>query len=396
MIELLSTLKEEGLDPIKVALSSVSELYAMPEAKLLAFKTSLIKDSFAFHYANNEFFRASCNEKGITPNSIQSPEDLVKIPLVPISIFKSANSHKLLSVSLRDIELEMRSTGTSGIPSVARRCSNTVNYGVLGIYAMYREFFKISKGAGLYLCPSTEEIPEMGMIKALNMLAGLLDTHRFMVTQDRFVPEAALVQLNEWENKFDRHVIGPPFIIHRFISFLKATNQKVQLDKNSYVITLGGWKRFSGQMISRVDFNNECMEYLGVEKSQIRDMYALVESNVVAIDDEYGVKHVSPFVHFSVRDPKQLDREVAIGETGQLAILDPLAISTPGFILTEDLVRLLPKQSTSWRSGQRLQYVMRLPESTEFGCCAVNLDKRLDGLEPEPANHDGSCPVISV
>jgi long-chain-fatty-acid---luciferin-component ligase len=395
MMELFSTLKAEGFDPIKVALSSVSELYAMPESKLLDFKTSLIKNSFNFHYTNNEFFRTSCNEKGITPETIQSPENLVKIPLIPISIFKSANSHKLLSVSLRAIELEMRSTGTSGIPSVARRCSNTVDYGVLGVYAMYREFFKISKGAGLYLCPSTEEIPEMGMIKALNMLAGLLDTHRFMITQDRFVPEEALKQLNEWSNKFDRHVIGPPFIIHRFISFLKATNQKVQLDKNSYVITLGGWKRFSGQMISRVDFNNECMEYLGVEKSQIRDMYALVESNVVAIDDEHGVKHVSPFVHFSVRDPKQLDKEVAIGETGQLAILDPLAVSTPGFILTEDLVRLLPKDNNSWRSGQRLQYIMRLPESTEFGCCAVNLDKKLDGLEPEKA-HSNACPVVSA
>jgi hypothetical protein len=395
VIDLFSTLKEEGFDPIKVALSSVSELYAMPDSKLLAFKTSLIKNSFAFHYSNNEFFRSSCNDKGITPDSIQTPEDLVKIPLVPISIFKSANSHKLLSVSLSSIELEMRSTGTSGIPSVARRCSDTVDYGVLGMYAMYREFFKISKGAGLYLCPSTEEIPEMGMIKALNMLAGLLDTHRFMVKKDRFVPEEALMQLNEWSNKFDRHVIGPPFIIHRFISFLKATNQKVQLDKNSYVITLGGWKRFSGQMISRVDFNNECMEYLGAEKSQIRDMYALVESNVVAIDDEHGVKHVSPFVHFSVRDPKQLDKEVAIGETGQLAILDPLAISTPGFILTEDLVRLLPKENKSWRSGQRLQYIMRLPESSEFGCCAVNLDKQLDGLEAEKANNT-ACPVVSA
>jgi hypothetical protein len=395
VIDLFSTLKEEGFDPIKVALSSVSELYAMPDSKLLAFKTSLIKNSFAFHYSNNEFFRGSCNDKGITPDSIQTPEDLVKIPLVPISIFKSANSHKLLSVSLSSIELEMRSTGTSGIPSVSRRCSDTVDYGVLGAYAMYREFFKISKGAGLYLCPSTEEIPEMGMIKALNMFAGLLDTHRFMVKKDRFVPEEALMQLSEWSNKFDRHVIGPPFIIHRFISFLKATNQKVQLDKNSYVITLGGWKRFSGQMISRVDFNNECMEYLGVEKSQIRDMYALVESNVVVIDDEHGVKHVSPFVHFSVRDPKQLDKEVAIGETGQLAILDPLAISTPGFILTEDLVRLLPKENKSWRSGQRLQYIMRLPESSEFGCCAVNLDKQLDGLEPGKA-HNTTCPVVSA
>lgn len=389
------TLKEGGLDPVKVALSSVSELYAMPESELLAFKTALIKDSFTLHYASNDFFRASCDEKGITPDTIESPNDLVKIPLIPISIFKSADSHKLLSVSLKTIELEMRSTGTSGIPSIARRCSDTVDNGILGVYAMYREFFKISKGAGLYLCPSTEEIPEMGMIKALNMLAGLLDTHRFMVKNESFVPEEALTQLDDWANKFDRHIIGPPFLIHRFISFLKASKQKLKLDKNSYVITLGGWKRFSGQMLSRVDFNNECIEYLGVNKSQIRDMYALVESNVVAIDDEHGVKHISPFIHFSVRDPKQLDKEVAIGQTGQLAILDPLAVSTPGFILTEDLVRLIPKESDSGRSGQRVQYVMRLPKSSEFGCCAVNLDKRLDDLEGERASANSTCPVVS-
>ncbi|MBE8966702.1 LuxE family acyl-protein synthetase [Nostocales cyanobacterium LEGE 12452] len=388
-------LKQGGLDPVKVALSSVSEMYAMSESELLAFKTDLIKDSFTFHYTNNNFFKSSCDEKGVTPDTIQSPNDLIKLPLIPISIFKSADSHKLLSVSLKAIELEMRSTGTSGIPSVARRCSDTVDNAVLGIYAMYREFLKISKGAGLYLCPSTEEIPEMGMIKALNMLAGLLDTHRFMIKNEKFIPEDALIQLDEWANKFDRHIIGPPFVIHRFISFLKATNQKVKLDKNSYVITLGGWKRFSGQILSRVDFNNECMEYLGVKESQIRDIYALVESNILAIDDEHGVKHISPFIHCSVRDPKQLDKEVPLGETGQLAILDPLSISTPGFILTEDLVRLVPKKRDSDRSGQRLQYVMRLPESSEFGCCAVNLDKRLNDLDNEKANVSVTCPVVS-
>ncbi|MFC6979667.1 hypothetical protein [Microbulbifer taiwanensis] len=314
--------------------------------------------------------------------------------LIPIELFKSNDSHKLLSISLRDVELEMRSTGTSGIPSVSRRCAKTIDNAVLGIYAMYREFLKISKGAGLYLCPSTEEIPEMGMIKALNMLAGLLDTHRFMVRQESFKPEEALAQLEEWNQKFNRHLIGPPFLINRFISYLKATDTRIKLDKNSYIITLGGWKRFSGQMLSRAEFNRECVEYLGVEESQIRDIYALVESNVVAIDDEHGVKHVSPFIHFSVRDPKQLDREVEPGETGQLAILDPLARSTPGFMLTEDLVRLLPEPSRSGRSGQRMQYVMRLPESKEFGCCAVNLDKRLEDLDAEQAA-SGSCPVVA-
>ncbi len=387
-----------GLDPLKAALSSVSELYAMPEDQLLDFKTSLIKEAFAFHYANNAFFKASCDEKGMTPEKIQSSADLVNVPLIPINLFKAADSHKLLSVSLNEIELEMRSTGTSGIPSVARRCSETLDKSVLGIYAMFREFLKISKGAGLYLCPSTEEIPEMGMIKALNMLAGLLDTHRFMVRNENMVPEDALQQLKEWNGNFDRHIIGPPFLIHRFISFLKATNTKIKLDKSSYIITLGGWKRYSGEILSRADFNQQCMDYLGVEAHQIRDIYALVESNVVAIDDEYGVKHVSPFIHFSVRDPKQLDKEVPLGEMGQLAILDPIAQSTPGFILTEDLVRLLPEDSPSGRSGQRMQYVMRLPESTEFGCCAVNLDKRLDDIEEASANKPAQaavCPVVA-
>lgn len=382
-----------GLDPLKLALASVHNLYQFSNSELEQFKLHLIREAFSHHYENNRYYNEACKLKGVSPENILTFEDLTKIPIIPIELYKSNNSHKLLSVGLNKVELEMRSTGTSGIPSVSRRCSNTVDNAVLGIYAMYREFFKISKGAGLYLCPSTEEIPEMGMIKALNMLAGLLDTHRFMIRNEQFVPEDSVDQLTEWKDKFTRHIIGPPFLINRFIRYLKAVNIKLNLDKDSYVITLGGWKRFSGEMLSRQEFNEECIEYLGVKPHQIRDIYALVESNVVAIDDEFGHKHVSPYIHFSVRDPKQLDQEVAVGETGQLAILDPLARSTPGFILTEDLVRLLPGKSPSGRSGQRMQYIMRLPESKEFGCCAVNLDKRLDDLEL--AASGSACPVVS-
>lgn len=390
-MDLHNTLIQSGLDPVKVALSSVKQLYAMTEPQLLEFKFALIAQSFNFHYSNNTFYRTACEEKNISSAAINTPADLIKIPLLPIHLFKANDNYKLLSKNLNSIELEMRSTGTSGIPSVSRRCSETVDNVILGIYAMYREFFEISKGAGLYLCPSNEEIPEMGMIKALNLMAGMLDTHKFMVKNEMFAPEDALEQLATWENNFDRHIIGPPFLINRFIRYLKATDTRLKLDKNTLIITLGGWKRFSGEMLSRKEFNQECVEYLGVKPSQIRDIYALVESNVVAIDDERGVKHVSPYIHFSVRDPKNLDQEVALGEVGQLAILDPLACSTPGFILTEDLVRLLPKQDDDGRSGQRVEYVMRLPESTEFGCCAVNLDKQLDNNEDSHAN---ACPVI--
>ena len=34
--------------------------------------------------------------------------------------------------------------------------------------------------------------------------------------------------------------------------------------------------------------------------------------------------------------------------------------------------------SSGIRSGQRIKYIMRAPVSTEFGCCAVNLEKKME------------------
>lgn len=388
--QLYNDLKDNGMDPIKVFVSDLKGLYQLEEESQQRLKLMLIADAFRFHYENNEFYRKQCMEKGVSPEQINNFEDINRIPLIPVSLFKSPDSHKLLTKSLIHIEHEMRSTGTSGIPSISRRCGDTLDNAVIAIYAMYREFFKLSKGAGLCLCPSTEEIPEMGMIKAFTFLSGLLDCHAFMVSNDRFIPEQAVEQLAKWQNKFTRHIIGPPFLIHRFISFLKATNTKLTLEPDSLVITLGGWKRFTGQMISRKAFNEECAEYLGIAPENVRDMYGLVEANMLVIEDEFQIKHVPPYVHFSVRDPNDLTKEVAPGKTGQLVIFDPLARSTPGMILTEDMVHLVPEVSPSGRTGQRIQYVMRAPNAKEFGCCAVNLEQKMN------ADEEVACPLVEA
>jgi long-chain-fatty-acid---luciferin-component ligase len=142
-------------------------------------------------------------------------------------------------------------------------------------------------------------------------------------------------------------------------------------------------------MISRREFNVMCQECLGLEQNGVRDIYALVESNVMAIDDEHQVKHVSPYVHFTVRDMNDLSKEVALGEKGVLGILDPLALATPGMILTEDIVSLVPGTSPSGRSGQRMEYIMRSPTSREFGCCAVNLEGKMD------EQSSNACPIVN-
>lgn len=374
-----------GMKLISLASGSISNLYKLSDNDLDALQFDMISRSFHHHYHNNNFYKDLCDCANFKPEDLKSLQDLTRIPLIPVSAYKRQDSHILLSTKLSQVEHEMRSIGTSGIPSVARRCKTTMDNGIQTTYGMYREFLGISKGAGLYFSPSPEEIPEMGMLKALNMLSGLLDTSRFMMKGEQFIPEHIVQQLNDWRG-FTRHIIGPPFLIHRFMMFLAATNTKLQLDSKSLVVTLGGWKRFNGEMISRVEFGQMCEQWLGIKPTNIRDIYGLVESNLIAIEDERGIKHVSPVTRISVRDLNDLNKEVPAGKYGQLVVYDPTNLTVPGFLMTEEIVTLEPKKEDDTRSGQRMKYIMRSPIASEFGCCAVNLEKNMHELEQKNNN----------
>lgn len=388
---LFENAKKLGFDPMGMVYSSVSDLYKMDFEKQKEVKAALIAENFRHHYENNTYYRTVCEEKGVRPEDINDFDSLIKLPLIPVKRFKESNSHVLLSTTLDKIEFEMRSTGTSGIPSVSRRDSKTVSTAILSLYAMYREFFSISKGAVLYLMPSTEEIPEMGMIKVLNLFSGLTDAQRCPVKRTYFNPIAAVDALDHWENKHTRHLIGPPFMIYKLIEHLKENNIKLKLDKNTFVITLGGWKRFTGIEIPREEFNKDCATYLGINEDQIRDMYGLVEANNLAVECQEGHKHVSPWVHFSVRDPKDLSREVEYGERGVLAILDPASVSYPTFILTEDLVHLEKNTSCECgRNGQTMVYLSRI-KGAEIGCCAINLERQMDEADANRVVSEPAC-----
>jgi len=380
--DLYEQIKKNGFDPLRLFIADVDALYRLPAEEQKALKFCLIRDTVAHHYKNNPYYRALCEEQQFVPSDIKEYSDLIKIPLISVSVFKSGDNFKLLSKPLVEIEHEMRSTGTSGIPSVYRRCHQTMTNTAFAVVSNYRSMFQISTGAGLLLCPSPEDVPEMAMVKIFNFLTGLLDTRYYTLGENyEFNVQKSIDQLSKWKNKFTRHIIGPPFLINRFINYLKQNNIKLKLDSHSLVIMMGGWKRFTGEMISREQLNHDIEVWLGIPTTHVRDMYGMVEANFMAIEDEFNQKHVPPYIHFSVRDPNDLSKEVADGETGQLAILDPLSVSAPVMILTEDLVFLRKDKSDSWRNSQRIEFVMRTPAAKEFGCCAVNLEKSMDSNE---------------
>ncbi|MBQ1098265.1 hypothetical protein KBY55_19785 [Streptomyces sp. b94] len=354
--------------------------FRQPEGEWEASVAGALREVFTEHAEHNAFYRAQCEAAGVSAEDIKTPADLVKIPLLPVRMFKQPDAHVLMTAALTDVELEIRSTGTGGVPSVARRDVKTVSRVMTAIFAQYREFFQVGKGAGLFLCPSTAETPEMGMVKAFNVLNGLLDDHSYIVRDYAFDPEEALGQLDKWEESMTRHIIGPPFLVGRLLRYLELEDVTLKLDPESLVITLGGWKRYTGESISREEFNAKIEKHLGIPADRVRDMYGMIESNMLAMECEHHRKHVPPWSYISIRDVENTDVELAPGRTGVIALMDALSTGYPAFILSEDVGEVDHTPCPCGRTGQTVSFRRRL-QGAELGCCAVSIEKFIDSQE---------------
>ncbi len=340
----------------------------------------VLREAFVLHFESNGFYRAQCDAAGVAPGDLGGIADLSRIPLLPVGVFKQAAAQVVLTAGLADIETEIRSTGTSGVPSVARRDTCTTTRASVGIFGSYRDFFGISKGGGLFLCPSTAEVPEMGMVKVFNLLTGMLDDHRYLVRGYAFDPEEAVAVLRGWEGRMTRHIIGPPFIVARLMRYLELESAPLVLDPESLIIMLGGWKQYTGRSISRAEFDTRAHRVLGVGRDRIRDMYGMIESNMLAIECEYNRKHVPPWCYVSIRDIADPAVELGPGQTGGIAVLDALNTAYPGFLLSDDVGEVDAGDCPCGRTGQTVRF-RRRRHGAELGCCAVSIEKYLDSRE---------------
>ncbi|TXI42024.1 MAG: hypothetical protein E6Q56_02200, partial [Mycobacterium sp.] len=204
--------------------------------------------------------------------------------------------------------------------------------------------------------------------------------HPYLVRDYAFDAEEGLAYLRRWEGEMTRHIIGPPFIVARFMRFLELESIPLHLDPESMIIMLGGWKQYTGRSISREEFNAKAERYLGVERSRIRDMYGMIESNMLAIECEHYRKHVPPWCYVSIRDITDPAIELAPGKTGGIAILDALNTSYPGFLLSDDVGEVDESDCPCGRTGQTVRF-RRRRQGAELGCCAVSIEKYLDSHE---------------
>lgn len=220
----------------------------------------------------------------------------------------------------------------------------------------------------------------MGMVKIFNLLAGLFDDHRYLVRDYTFDPAEALSVLEGWEGRMTRHIVGPPFLIARLLRFAEKNGRAMPLDPESMVVMLGGWKQYTGTAISREEFDAAVTRVFGITPDRIRDMYGMIESNMLAIECEHHRKHVPPWCYVSIRDIADSSRELEPGKVGGVAVLDALNTSYPGFLLSDDIGEIDETDCECGRTGQSVRFHRRR-EGAELGCCAVSIEKFLASKE---------------
>jgi long-chain-fatty-acid---luciferin-component ligase len=357
-------------------LGNVSEAHLQSPDEWARSVTHVLRDAAVYHQAGNGFYHAQCEALGVDPAAINDINDLQDLPLLPVGMFKRPDAQVLLTCSLADVETETRSSGTRGLPSVAPRNSETLTLALVGMMGTYREFFSLSGGAGLFLNPSDPEASELGLLKDLNILNSVFDHHTYLVADQAFNARKALEHLRQWKGHMTRHIVGPPFLIGRLLRFLEREETNVRLDPYSMIITLGGWKRHTAEAIPDEGFRELCHDLLGVRTENVRDMYGMIESNMLAVECQLHRKHVPPWCYISIRDPGQNGKELAPGETGTIAVLDALSTSYPGFLLTDDMGDVETGTCGCGRTGQVINF-RRRGQGGGLGHCPVSIERYL-------------------
>lgn len=127
--ELFEKSIQMGIDPVDSVIASTRSIYQLPIESHNEMKLELIKYNFQYHYTHNALYRKICEEKEVTLPDIQRIEEVALIPAIGIGKFKDVNAQLLLTKPIHDVEYELRSTGTSGIPSISRRDEQTLTHG---------------------------------------------------------------------------------------------------------------------------------------------------------------------------------------------------------------------------------------------------------------------------
>lgn len=328
-------------------------------------RTELVREALEHHLKECAPYREFAERREFALGDLRGPVDLARVPQIPVVAFKHTLS--LLSCSSALVAKRCTSSGTMGRLSEVQRDRPTIER-LLGSVRWGVELignWEDDEVAVLNLGPGQHEAGDLWFAYVTSLVELVYPTVH-AVRDGRFDAKEAGRTLRELEEQFPVVLLlGPPPLV---LKVLRAVaGQRPESTASTYVVTAGGWKRSTGEVLDRPEFEELARSSLNlVDSRQIRDAFNQVELNTVLIECESHRKHVPPWLEVIVRNPRTL--EPVPSGTGLLSYLDPSASSYPCFFISDDFGRLDVETCPCGRTGRTLTVERRVKRDEEWGC----------------------------
>ncbi|HYC19995.1 MAG TPA: hypothetical protein VEF35_05180 [Candidatus Bathyarchaeia archaeon] len=422
----------ETWTPADEALRTPIDLFRVPVDEARKMQLRAIRYTFARHYKLNDFYHKYCEMRGVTPDDIRTYDDLEKIPLIPDLTFKQHPSgedfaHWIANIytgELPTVVIESAnptfddvinafnaagmmvaySSGTSGRHTVIPRDMRTyLTQQFMDAKSKSTMFDWWDVDHTLLLHPKAAHTNLwIGKVMAfeLEMYDDVSYALDFEITADlalkamtaneeEHAPQSAeerqrkIIEIAiKWLERYDKttdtiRIEGAPFMLVQIMDTLEGEGKSFEFGDRGMVGTGGGWKINEDKRISAADFRRRVEEVFGIPEKNCGDVYGMIETNGVPVTCPEGHYYHIPYTWYK---PFVLDKSfnpVEYGELGRFAVLDSLAFSYPGFIITGDQVRMLEHCPVCDRPGPVLEPEIQRAPSVEMRGCAEEVRKVL-------------------
>jgi hypothetical protein len=259
--------------------------------------------------------------------SFDHPEGL---PLLPVEAFRET---RVYAAGTHPPEIEFRSSGTTDM----RRSVHHVAHA-----QVYRE--SIWKGMSLFYdvdamifaayAPGYDQNPHSSLMWMLRELVEHSHPHSRFLTPGQPLDPAWLDAVRASGKTL--MLFGAAFGLLDL-----AEKHPVALPESTILMETGGMKTYRRE-INRHDMHRILAEAFSLPLGQIHSEYGMTELLSQAYATGLSGFRTPPWLHVSIRDPKDPLREVPAGEEGLIGLIDEKNRHSCPFLLTGDRGRILP------------------------------------------------------
>ncbi|MGM0600745.1 MAG: acyl-protein synthetase [Candidatus Rifleibacteriota bacterium] len=339
-----------------------------------------MREAMKWHLKHCSDFRSFMMQAGL-PEKIDEI-DPNEIPPLLVTIFKE---FRLVSIPDKKIKIELTSSGTGGRKSsivLDNRSYKRIQKIVFNIFDSLGLADKTQKVNYLCFTYDPKKAGSVGTAFSDKMLTGLTARRTVFYAikwnedaQDfKFDLDATTKKLIEFDHRPEPvRILGFPAYLWQVCNRLEEKGKKLDLGKDSYIITGGGWKMHKDQEVTKEIFKKRVEKLLGIPGENIRDLFGMVEHGIPYVDCECGKLHVPIYARARVVDPETLS-DKNIGEPGLLQLMTPYLSSYPSVSLLTTDIAVLEENCPCGRPGNTFKIVGRAGLAKHKGCAITALE----------------------